>query len=358
MSEFIKSSGENQVETRSEGAGENYPDYNPDLAKKLQAEDAPKEPGLKVGRAEAMKIGSEISTYFTHEDQEMAKTQLEAGLADGSLAVRRDLSHAERLESNRDSFAEIQKRRAFLAQLYPGLLEDPKSKDIPASIRSEFSTGDFICLNMLSGELHADTVQLPNGMSLYHPEDAIKTVSRYEQAKKLNDQIIDQKALAEFKPQDFSETEQSIQEKLDQIEKASSFEELDGIVQQGPASTKLEGFITDIDSALQNQSRPDMGYIIKSRRIELERQKAMSEIDALEQRIAKIDAEQKRLEDEYSNAGLFKKAAFLIGGHRKALKKLESSKTKMQAGVRSRKIEHLIGPEATKHLNRHEQSEN
>ena len=356
MGESIKLSGENQAETKSEDVGESYPDYNPDLAKRLQAEDAPKEPGLNVSHVEAMKIGGEVSMYFSHEDQEAAKTQLEAGLADGSLTIRRNLSHTERLEANRGSFAEIQKRRAFLVQLYPQLLEDRTSEGIPASVRSEFATGDSICSNMLHSErFSGPVVQLPNGMSLHGPESAIMIASRYEQAKKLNDQIIDQKALAEFSLQDLSESEQLIQGKIDQIKSASSSEELDEIAHHGPTSTKLEGFITNIDTAFRDKERPDMNYMIKSRRIELEQQKAMSEIDALEQRIAKIDAEQKRLEEEYDGAGFFKKAAFLIGGHKKALKKLESSKAKMQDGIRSRKAEHLIGDEATKHLNRHEQ---
>ena len=269
-----------------------------------------------------------------HERTPIIKDIIDGGLNSGEMKVldRGSVSREQCIEANRAAYGDVQKRRAFIAQMYPVLTQgrewdDPELKAVPESIREEFSNGGKIANRLLqtaSGDGGQEGfLQLPNGtiVSFEQRQEEIDSMLAYEESRRANDQILDLDALSRFEAprSNVEETNEWLSMLSDKIR---SCESLDEVKQFSFYNLVREGnFIkpaisTDIEATISNKQIVNtITEEVLSQENTIRQRDAIRQIEDARSRLDESEALVKQLEDEYNNANPIKRALLMISGH-------------------------------------------
>lgn len=296
---------------------------------------------LKVNPGEAKSIGA--MPEFTRagwQIQEMAKQWLNDGQASGEIRSVGTMTPEQKIEANREAFFDIQKRRAYLAELYPVLargfnaMNKSEWDNIPDSICTEYAVGDELCRHMLPGNEHGKgNIQYPNGMIMpdyYNEYDATQYLL-YQEARNKNNQIIDQEALEQFeapKP-DINTAKERLNSVVATIRTITKLEDLNKI-RTGEASIiqpKI-GIATDISEAYEWDKVDSIGTIydeLTKQEFQIQSERDRLELEQAEAKAAQAFGAWEALSNEYQGANPFKRAFMQINGYQRKFKALEAN---------------------------------
>lgn len=272
-----------------------------------------------------------------------AERWLEEKQVSGEISYHSDLSPEQKMEANRATYAEIQKRRAFIAQLYPVLTQNREWDDeelatVPTSIRQEFSLGDSIAKHLIvSSEqnlLGRGDIQYPNGMFLpaYHSKNDAGCFLMYEEVSKQNDGIFDQESLASFEvPQpDVEKAKAQLGEVVNKIRSTTDLKtlgELNAYSLYKKGESPEIGLTTDISAAIE-WDKTDAYEIIAHENLmqgfEIRSAQEHSEVEQAQAEVAEVEEELHELDEEYRKASLLKRAQMRVFGFSRKMMALQT----------------------------------
>ena len=262
--------------------------------------------------------------------------------ASGEIVHYDDLTPEQKIEANKAHFADIQKRRAFMVQLYPALgkvgASEAELDSVPDSIKTEYAEGGILCREMLPGHENGQgNIRYPNGIIMRDYYKKVNTASFlvYQEARKINDQIIDQEALEKFeapKP-DIDTAKEQLGKIVSAIRTITNLEELKKVratLTSYGAKLPSIGITTDINEAYEWDKTDSTNTIydeLTKQEFQIWSERDRLELEQTEAKAKQAESARQELLTEYQNANILKRATMMIGGYQRKLQALEANAT-------------------------------